>query len=282
MKTSYAVMTVVAATAMLIMTGCATSGQSERLVENKKKMVEQMIAKLPPRTEWSAAQSILIDGFGLISYKDVRAESVKSAQRTSDNGIYGLEDIGLGLAGASAPAGTSGATAFAMGAGLFLLGGGSDPTSYTQIAAWVPSNVASSATEATQITLAAMDEARRKTYPGELSKLEIKSGKFLNGTTSSYSSLGDSLADRPIPFAEAAKQNPSFIGEGHSYGPIYIRNDQMVLDAHKSNLDLWGSMITLSKNLPDWIYIYYPGQKLSNGDVPPAIFNKGKPLLFIK
>lgn len=282
MSINYAARTVAAVTAMLLINGCATNGQSERVLENKRKMVEQMIAKLPPRTEWSTAQSILIDGFGLISYRDVSADSVRRTQQPSVNSFYGIEDVGLGLAGASAPAGTPGATAFAMSTGLFLIGGGADPSWSTQIAAWVPSNIATNATEATQVTLAAMEKARTKTYLGELSKLEIKSGKYLNGTASSYSSLGDSLADRPIPFDEAAKKNPPFLGDGFSYGPIYIRNDQMILDAHKNNLDLWGSMITLSKNLPDWVYIYYPGQKLRKGDVPPAIFNKGKPLLFIK
>ncbi len=282
MKANFAVRTVAAVTAMLLMSGCATNGQSERLVENKRKMVAQMMSKLPPRTEWSAAQTILIDGFGLISYRDVSADSVMKAQQTSANGFYGIDNVGLELAGASAPTGVSGSTAFAMGAGLFMLGGGSDPSWTTQIAAWVPSNMASNATEATQIVLAAMEKARAKTYPGELSKVKIKAGKYLDGVYGSESSLADKLADRVPQLEGAATKNPQFIGEGFSYGPIYIRHDQMVLDASKSNLDYWGSMVTLSKNLPDWFYIYYPGQKLRKGDVPPAIFNKGRPLLFIK
>lgn len=277
MNINYAARTVAAVTAMLLMAGCATNGPSEKVLENRKQLVSKMMAELPPRSQWSEAQTILIDGFGIIAFKDIAASSVPSGNLNT------IADMGMALAGSVAPSSASaGASAFAISSGLFLISGNADPAGTTQIAAWVPVESASTPEQAASIAMQELEKARIKTYPGQLSAVKMQTGKYPYAHGFSYASLGDSLADKPIPFTDAVKQNPDFVGQGSSFGPVFIRNDQMVLDADKSNLDLWGSMLSLSKNLPSWFYIYYPGQKLRTGDIPPAVFSQGRPLFFLK
>lgn len=68
MNINYAARTVAAVTAMLLMAGCATNGPSEKVLENRKQLVSKMMAELPPRSQWSEAQTILIDGFGITAF----------------------------------------------------------------------------------------------------------------------------------------------------------------------------------------------------------------------
>ncbi|WP_176443197.1 hypothetical protein [Pseudomonas segetis] len=141
--------------------------------------------------------------------------------------------------------------------GLMLLGGSSDPARATQVVAWVPSDQAGSPEEASALAQQKVEEARRKSFSGGLSKLGMQTGRYPDGHSRSYATPADIFAERPIPFADTPAASPSFLASPRSYGPIFIRHNQFTLDAYKNDMTTSEAMLQASKYLPEWIYIYH-------------------------
>ncbi|MCV2496160.1 hypothetical protein [Pseudomonas paraeruginosa] len=232
-----------------------------------------------PKEKWSDAMHVLT-AMGISGQRDVPIEMVGGVDGVSptNSSVAGLGDAGLSAIGSvSPPSGMSGGAAAGVGLGLMLLGGSSDPARATQVVAWVPSNQAGSPEEASALALQKVEEVRREIFSGGLSKLGMQTGRYPDGHSRSYATP----ADRPIPFADIPAASPSFLASPSSYGPIFIRHNQFTLDAYKSDMTTSEAMLQASKYLPEWIYIYHPGQQLRKDSIPAAIFNQGRALYFV-
>ncbi len=239
--------------------------------------------KYVPREKWSDAMHILT-AMGISGQRDVPIELSGGVDGASPVGGSGavLGDAGLSAVGsASPPTGLSGGAAAGIGLGLMLLGGASDPARTTQVVALVPADQASSPDAASALALRKVEDARKKVFANGLSKLPMQTGKYPDGHARGYASLADSYAERPIPYSDEVSKSPSFLRSPLSYGPIFIRDNQFTLDAYKNDMTTSEAMQLASQHLPEWIYIYHPGQRLRKNSIPAAIFNQGRGLYFV-
>ena len=236
-----------------------------------------------PREKWSDAMHVLT-AMGISGQRDVPTELSGTVDGASPAGGPGaaLGDAGLSAVGyMSPPTDMSGGAAAGVGLGLMLLGGSSDPARATQVVAWVPYDQASSPEEASALALQKVEDARRKSFSGALSKLSMQAGRYPDGHSRAYASPADIYAERPIPFVDAPAASPSFLASPLSYGPIFIRHNQFTLDAYKNDMTTSEAMLLASKHLPGWIYIYHPGQRLRKNSIHAAIFNQGRAFYFV-
>ncbi|TDF85779.1 hypothetical protein [Pseudomonas sp. H9] len=274
-STSTVIRVSVLAAAVAFLVGCCAtqSPKSFQLPEPKD----------VPKEKWSDAMHVLT-AMGISGQRDVPIEMVGGVDRVSpaNSSVAGLGDAGLSAIGyVSPPSGMSGGAAAGVGLGLMLLGGSSDPARATQVVAWVPSDQAGSPEEASALALQKVEEARRKSFSGGLSKLGMQTGRYPDGHSRSYATPSDIFAERPTPFADTPAASPSFLASPRSYGPIFIRHNQFTLDAYKNDMTTSEAMLQASKYLPEWIYIYHPGQRLRKDSIPAAIFNQGRALYFV-
>lgn len=236
-----------------------------------------------PREKWSDAMHVLT-AMGISGQRDVPIEMSGAVDGASPVGGSGavLGDSGLSAVSfASPPTGQSGGAAAGIGLGLMLLGGASDPARTTQVVAWVPADQASSPDAASALALRKIEEAREIVFANGLSKLPMQTGRYPDGHARGYASLTDSYAERPIPYSDEVANSPSFLRSPLSYGPIFIRDNQFTLDAYKNDMTTSEAMQLASQHLPEWIYIYHPGQRLRKNSIPAAIFNQGRALYFV-
>jgi hypothetical protein len=263
------------AAAVAFLVGCSST-QSPKTVQLPE-------PKDVPKEKWSDAMHVLT-AMGISGQRDVPIEMVGGVDRVSptNSSVVGLGDAGLSAIGyVSPPSGMTGGAAAGVGLGLMLLGGSSDPARATQVVAWVPSEQAGSPAEASALALQKVEEARRKSFSGALSKLGMQTGRYPDGHSRSYATPADIFAERPIPFGDTPAASPSFLVSPRSYGPIFIRHNQFTLDAYKNDMTTSEAMLQASKYLPEWIYIYHPGQRLRKDSIPAAIFNQGRALYFV-
>ncbi|WP_236171697.1 MULTISPECIES: hypothetical protein [Pseudomonas] len=226
----------------------------------------------------------VLTAMGISGQRDVPIELSGGVDGASPVGGSGavLGDAGLSAVGSASPStGLSGGAAAGIGLGLMLLGGASDPARTTQVVAWVPADQASSPDAASALALRKVEDARKKVFANGLSKLPMQTGKYPDGHARGYASLADSYAERPIPYSDEVSKSPSFLRSPLSYGPIFIRDNQFTLDAYKNDMTTSEAMQLASQHLPEWIYIYHPGQRLRKNSIPAAIFNQGRGLYFV-
>lgn len=237
-----------------------------------------------PKEKWSDAMHVFT-AMNFTGQRDIPrelAESVTGTAPTHTVGGTGAADAAItSVSLSSPPSGLSGGAAAGVSLGLMLLGGGSHPAHTSQVVAWVPTNIASTPDEAAAIALQKVEEARIKVFVKGISKLPMHVGKYPDGHSGAYASLADSYAERPIPFTSIATPSPTFIKSENSYGPIFIRDNQFVLDASKNSITESEAMLLVSEQLPEWIYIYNPGQRLRKNSIPAAIYSHGKAMYFI-
>lgn len=236
-----------------------------------------------PREKWSDAMHVLT-AMNISGQRDVPLELSGVAGGAGSAGSSGavFGDAGLSVVGfVSPPTGFSGGAAAGVGVGLMLLGGSSDPARATQVVAWVPVDQASSPEEASALALRKVEEARKKVFANGLSKLPMRTGQYPDGHSRAYASLADIYAERPIPLSDKAATPPSFLQSPLSYGPIFIRGNQFTLDAYKNDMTASEAMLLASQYLPEWVYIYHPGQQLRKDSIPAAIFNQGRAMYFV-
>ncbi|EPG2634336.1 hypothetical protein L4P19_004620 [Pseudomonas aeruginosa] len=263
------------AAAIALLVGCSSAP--------KAPTVELPDPKDVPKEKWSDAMHVL-KAMGMSGQRDVPREMAESFVNSGLGPSTGAASADVALAGASLaapPTGFSGGAAAGVSLGLMLLGGSSDPARTTQVVAWVPTDMASSPEEASALALQKVEEARKKVFVKGMSKLSMHVGKYPDGHSRAYASLADSYAERPIPFTDNATPAPKFIEASEAYGPIFIRDNQFVLDASKNGMTVSQAMLLASRQLPEWIYIYHPGQKLRKNSIPAAIFNQGEAKYFV-
>lgn len=263
------------AAAIALLVGCSSS--------QKSTSVQLPDPQTVPKEKWSDAMHVLT-AMKISGQRDVPREKADLFVNSAPGTTTEASGADAAIAGGSLikpPSGFSGGAAASVSLGLMILGGSSDPSHATQVVAWVPANEASSPAEASALALAKVEEARKKVFLKGISKLPMHVGKYPDGHSRAYASLADSYAERPIPFTDNATPAPAFVKSAAAYGPIFIRDNQFVLDASKNGMTASEAMLLASRNLPDWIYIYHPGQKLRNNSIPAAIFNQGEAKYFI-
>lgn len=262
------------AAAIALLVGCSSP--------QKSTSVQLPDPQTVPKEKWSDAMRVLT-AMKICGQRDVPRDWAEPFAGASP-GTTGTAAADAGVAGtslAAPPSGFSGGAAASVSLGLMILGGSSDPAHAIQVVAWVPADAASSPEEASALALAKVEEARKKVFMKGMSKLPMHVGKYPDGHSRAYASLADSYAERPISFTDNAAPASEFLRSAAAYGPIFIRDNQFVLDASKNGMTVSEAMLLASRNLPDWIYIYYPGQKLRNKSIPAAIFNQGEAKYFI-
>lgn len=237
-----------------------------------------------PVEKWSDAMHVFT-AMRLSGQRDVPREMAKSfaGQPASSSSAPAGDAVTTGLSYYSTPTGMSSGAAVGVGLGLMLLGGGNVPAGTIQIVAWVPSELANSPEQASAIALKAVEDARRKVFIKGLSKVPMKVGKYPTNSGKSYASPKDIYWNHPVAFDEDVSAAPAFISgnSGKAYGPIFIRNNSFALDASKNDMSVSQAISVASSQMPRWIYIYHPGQKLRKDSIPPAIYNSGEALYFI-
>lgn len=236
-----------------------------------------------PTDKWSDAMHVFT-AMRLSGQRDVPREMAESfvGRATSNGAPVAADAVTAGLGYVSTPTGMSGGAAVGVGLGLMLLGGGgAEPGFMPQIVAWVPAELADSPEEASAVALQAVETARKKVFVSGMSKVPMVAGKYPTNSSQSYASPKDAFMDRPIAFDQAPSTAPTFMQAGKVYGPIYLRNNSFSLDASKNNMSVPQAISVASSQMPSWIYIYHPGQKLRKDSIPPAIYNRGEALYFI-
>lgn len=237
-----------------------------------------------PREKWSDAM-VVADAMGLSGLRDIprevaEAHGATSSSSASVQGAAG-DAVTAGIGYASPPTGFSSGAALGVGVGLMLIGGGSGgPANLTQVAAWVPSDKAATPEEAAAYAHKVFEGARTVLF-AKRSSIDSQVGRYAAGHGRSYATLADIAKGRPVEFDLAPSPSPSFIEAPESYGPIYIRETQFMVDAMKNDLTWTEAMRMTSERLPAWFYIYQPGQKLRRNSRPTVIYNQGRAMYFI-
>jgi hypothetical protein len=266
-------MTILTAT-MAVLVGCAGATQ-----ENTVQLPDP---KDVPKEKWSDAMNVLT-AMGITGQRDVPLELVGKASGgmagTSSGGA--AADAALSGVNFAAPATGFSGSAAGVGIGLMLLGGSSDPARTYQTAAWVPSELAHSPEEASALVLKIMEEARIKSFPKARSSLALQVGMYPSNHSRAYPNPAAFLADRPTPFTATNASPPEFVKAKSAYGPIFILNNQFTVDGSKNDLTPAEAIQLMSQNLPEWFYIYHPGQQLRKNAKPAAILNQGKAMYFV-
>jgi len=263
------------AAAIALLVGCSSSP--------KAPTVQLPDPQNVPKEKWSDAMHVLT-AMNISGQRDVPREFVVSGPTTAtpSTGGSSVADAAVAAGGyASPPPGVSSNAALGLGVGLFLLGGSSDPARTYQTAAWVPSTLAKSPEEASALVLKLIEEARVKAFPHNRSKLKSLVGKYPSGHGKAYDSPAAFVKETPVQFADRATPPPSFINAAEAYGPIFILNEQYTVDGIKNDITTLEAMTKISEILPEWFYMYHPGQKLRKNSVPARIINKGQAMYFI-
>lgn len=266
------------AAALSALAGCASAPRAAE--------VQLPDPKTVPREKWSDAMNVL-NAMGIEGQRDIPKELAGQVPGTIDHGTNPAgsgADLAMGAVGfASPPTGFSSGGALGMGVGLFLLGGGgAQPVGITQIAAWVPAELASSPEEAARIVAVEWDKARNALGKGNVSKVQTVTAKYPHGTVrKEYATVADSYLRRPVQPDQPSHQAPSFVSAKNAFGPIFILPDQVAVDASKNGLEKPEQMRAVANYLPEWFFLYYPGLKERKRMVPAAIYTKNKTMFFV-
>lgn len=236
-----------------------------------------------PKEKWSDAM-VVADAMGFGGLRDIPRE-IAEAHGATNSASSGAQApagsaVTAGIGYVSPPTGISGGAALGVGVGLMLLGGGGGPTSTSQVVAWVPSDQATTPEEAAAYAQQVYEGVRAELFP-KRSNIKSQTGKYATGSGRSYATLADIGEEQPVPFDLEARPSPDFISAPESYGPIFIRQTQFTVDAMKNGHTWIEAMQMTSERLPEWFYIYQPGQKLRRNSRPTVIYSQGQALYFI-
>lgn len=106
-------------------------------------------------------------------------------------------------------------------------------------------------------------------------------GKYPPGSGKAYVDPVAIWKETPVQFDGVASVPPTFIASSEAYGPIFIHHGQYTIDGNKNDISTLDAMIEVSEKLPEWFYMYHPGERLRKNSVPARIINKGQSMYFI-
>lgn len=227
-----------------------------------------------PVENWSFAMKV----FKAMGYEGQKDISASEAARLK--GLYN----GLDVAATSVGVGGQGGGSVMFGLAL-LSGGTGGPQNIIQVVSWVPEELAASPDEASALALKAFKDAREKVFQ-KRTDLLIRTGAFGNGSSRSFTSSADAVRNNPVQISAGPEVSPAFIKSSRSYGPIFIRDHQLTVDSYNNNLAFRESFTQISRELPDWMFIYHPGnvarKPYSHYSLQSAVFNKGSLYQFVE
>lgn len=259
------VSTMALAAAIAILVGCGSTPQQPTVTLPDPQTV--------PREQWSDALTVL-DAMGIHGQRDIPKEMLgrTNGQDVAGSNVNsGVGDIAVG-------------PSVGLGLGLFLLGGGNaQPQGISQVAAWVPADLAASPEAAIAVAVSEWEKARRAAFKNEPRQLKAVTARYPDGYNPSvaYASVADSMLEKPVQITDGPHQAPNFIHSGLVYGPIFIHTKQIYLDARDNDVNFPTAMAAIAKQLPDWFYLYYPGSKFSKQPLPAAVYSNSGTHYFI-
>jgi len=180
------------------------------------------------------------------------------------------------LGAASPPTGMSAGAAAGIGLGLMLIGGRvPQPTDTIQLAAWVPAAQARGPQDAVELAEAEFNSARARAFTEGLSRERFISSRHPVNHSQSYGGKLP-LEGNLVPFTAQSSSSPNFLDSPNSYGPIFIRQPLIYVDARKNGMHPREAMATLSRQLPDWFMLYAPALNDGSRVWPAAMFRSGQ------
>lgn len=226
------------------------------------------------REQWSQAMVIAREGLGLYGLMDVVAPEGVSVSPNGQASFNGVDSLATGALGAaSSTTHMSSGASLALGAGLFLLGGGASPTTaFSQLAFWVPADMASNAEEASLIAAQTYQEMRNKAFNPPRNNDLRATGKYLRGDSRAFANPKDRIQRRPVKFdGEAKKVEFGNLSEMF-YGPIYIPlfGQDLYTDQRNNKIDWDELMGRMLSHMPTWSAAYI---NASYYDVPATILH---------
>lgn len=152
-------------------------------------------------------------------------------------------------------------------------------TSYYQIAAWVPADLAPSSEEAVVVAEKTVTQAWADISdksPEEKAAIASRKLQYIldepygqNGLTGSLTQVVDMM----VGVRPDKGQAPSFMQRGGEvYGPLVLGFGRL------NSIEQFVELERLSAALPDWFYIYNPG---AQNVLPSSVLNQGKHLYFV-
>lgn len=224
-----------------------------------------------PREQWSQAMVIAREGLGLYGLKDVVAPQGFSVTAQGQANFNGADGLATGALGAASPSThlSSGAS-LALGAGLFLLGGGaSPPPMFSQLAFWVPADMASDAEEASRIAAQTYHEMRTKAFNPPRNNDLRETSMYPKAHRDAFLTVQDQLKRRQAPFVGEAEHEELMGASGKHYGPIFIPlfDQDVYTDFRRSKVGADEFMSRIMAHMPSWsvAYLHIPN------DMPPTI-----------
>jgi len=206
----------------------------------------------------------------------VAADRMALEQNKLQSSPGGGDLITTGLGAASPPTGMSAGAAAGIGLGLMLIGGSvPQPTDTIQLAAWVPAEQARGPQDAVELAEAAFNSARARAFTEGLSRERFISSRHPVNHSQSYGGKLP-LEGNLVPFTAQSSSSPDFLDSPISYGPIFIRQPLIYVDAKKNGMHPRQAMATLSEQLPDWFLLYAPALNDGSRVWPAVMFRSGQ------
>lgn len=255
-------------------TGCAS--------KPKYTIADMQNPETTPVEKWSEAM-VYARTMGISGLYDVPQDLAQAeAQLQSGlNSATGADLITSGVSSVSGPIGISSVTVAGVGLAMDLLGAGIGQTwQHSIIAAWVPATMASTPQEASSVVEREYSKARNRAFPlGRSSESNLPS-KFPIGHPEYYGNKFPK-EENSVLFEDDAKFTPGIIGEGMSYGPIYLSGKTLYLDGRRNNMRREEAAKALSAELPDWFVVYEAPRPYSKPAAPPMILRGGQSYYFV-
>lgn len=247
--------------AMAVLAGCA-GGPSGASVAPEVQYTYQD-PETVPREQWSQAMVIAREGLGLHGLVDAVAPDGVTVSPRGQANFNGADNLATGVLGAASPSThISGGASLALGAGLFLLGGGtSPPTAFSQIAFWVPADMVSNAEEASLVAAKTYQEMRHKAFNPPSNNDLRATAKYPRGHRNAYATPMDNFHKRPVPFDGEAEYAQFGEISGEFFGPIYITffQQDVFVDGRRNKLERSEVMERLADVMPEWSAAYLSG-----------------------
>lgn len=238
-----------------------------------------------PREQWSTALLVAHELMGIWGLKDVVAPEPVVDRSSGTQAWNGTDSLATGVLGAVSPTTqVSAGSSLALGAGLFMLSGGSvGPRGISQVAFWVPAELAGNAEEASQVAAKTWTEVRQR-ITGRNERLEsVKTAAYPTNHPQNYATPKDNFMTNPTPFEGVAKKVAVAGLEGEFYGPIFINlaSQNMGNDARHAKLALPELLVRYAEELPEWAALYHIAVAHKKHAMPMTVVFKNQTHYFV-
>lgn len=287
-RTTNGVVTMWLKTGLVVATMAVLSGCASQVTQKQAAPAVEYTFNSPedtPREQWSTALLVAHELMGISGLKDVVAPEPVVGRSSGTQTWNGTDSLATGVLGAVSPTThVSAGSSLALGAGLSMLSGGSvGPRGISQVAFWVPAELAGNAEEASQVAARTWTEARQR-ITGRHERLEsVKTGAYPSNHPKNYATPKDTFMNNPTPFEGVAKKVAVAGLNGEFYGPIFIdrvsinvANDSMYAKLTRPEL-----LARYAEELPEWTAIYFHASAYKEHAMPMTVVFKNQTHYFV-